>query len=184
MTLSPGFGPERFDAVALQLNARVHAVTPLATFDVIHGPDSYCCASWRLNNCGARELFVEQPGSKISPFTLRLGVYFQDAETVTAGSDGKAAALQALITHRSVLQALGARCTFTPGSGTRDDRVFGWSEQDLTEWLTSASENRDLVWLWDFRKGEPDPQQLEAVLAALHPIWISWNALARLKEED
>src|SRR5688572_5215426 len=47
MTITSGFGLERFDAVSLQLNARVSAVTPSATFDVSHGPDAYRCASWR-----------------------------------------------------------------------------------------------------------------------------------------
>ena len=179
--ITEGFGRERFDSVAHQLHSRVGAAIPAETFDIIHGSDNYACASWRLNQCGARELFVEQPGSAIAPFILRVGIYFQDAVRATAGDNGSA--FGALATHRPALQALGACCTFTPASGTRDDRVFGWSDQHLTEWLTGASDNRDLVWLWDFRKGEPELQKLEEVLTALHPVWLSWNALPRLKEE-
>ena len=188
MTITPGFTVERFDAVVLQLNARVSASTPSATFHVNHGPDGYRCASWRINEYAARELFVEEPGSTIAPFILRVGIYFQDAELATSAPNRKAAAFSALTAQRQALQALGARCTFTPGSDTRDDRVFGWSDQDLTDWLTSASANRDLVWLWDLRKGEPELQQVKAVLAALHPVWLSWNALMPLvpleEEED
>jgi len=91
--------------------------------------------------------------------------------------------LTALTTHRPALQAFGASCTFTPESGTRDDQVFGWSDQDLTEWLTSASDNRDLVWRWDFRNGEPELEQLANVLATLHPVWLAWNALGKSEEE-
>ena len=185
--MTSGFDLERFDAMALQLNARVSAETPSATFHVNHGSDGYRCASWRINEYAARELFVEEPGSRIAPFILRVGIYFQDAELATSKPDAKTAAISALTTHRPGLKALGVRCTFTPGSDTRDDRSFGWSDQDLTEWLTSTSDHRDLVWLWDLRKGEPDLQQVENLLVALHPVWLAWNALMplpRLEEDD
>ena len=83
----------------------------------------------------------------------------------------------ALTTHRTALEALGVSCTFTPGSATRDDTVFTWSDRDLTDWLVGTCDNRDLVWRWDFRKGAPAEQQFEDVLVALLPVWVAWNSL-------
>jgi hypothetical protein len=177
MTIASALTPERFDALAHQLTARVNAVVPAATLELAHDDNGYCCASWRLHGRGERELFIEQPGSVIAPFILRVGVYFQDAPLVTARRDVLDAALEALTTHRTALEALGISCTFTPGSATRDDTVFSWSDRDLTDWLVGASDNRDLVWRWDFRKGAPAQQQLEDVLEALLPVWVAWNSL-------
>ena len=55
--------------------------------------------------------------------------------------------------------------------------MFSWTEAALTEWLAGTSDNRDLVWLWDFRKGAPAERQIEAVLMALLPVWVAWNSL-------
>ncbi len=73
---------------------------------------------------------------------------------------------------RGTRGALGISCTFTPGSATRDDTVFTWSDRDLTDWLVGTCDNRDLVWRWDFRKGAPAEQQFEDVLVALLPVWV------------
>ena len=171
------FTVERFDALAQELTARVTGFVPAATLHVVHESDAYCCASWQIRACGARELFVEQPGRAIAPFILRVGVYFQDSPFVTSQQPSQQVALDALTTHRAALQALGANCTFTKGSETRDDIVFDWSDQDLIKWLAKRSDNRDLVWRWDFSKGEPGVQQLEDILAALLPVWVVWNSL-------
>ena len=177
MTIVEEFAHERFDALAHQMTARIAGVVPAATLELAHDGNAYCCASWRLDGCGERELFIEQPGSVIAPFILRVGIYFQDAPLATAQREALAAAFKALTTHRTALEVLGISCTFTPGSETRDDTVFNWSDADLTEWLVGTSDNRDLVWLWDFRKGVPAVRQIEAVLRALLPVWVAWNSL-------
>lgn len=177
MLIGSPLTPDRFDAFARPLTARVVALAPTATVSIDHGADAYACASWRLDGRTDRELFVEQPGPAITPFILRVGIYLRDAGAMTARADALTAAFQALMAHRATLQALGARCTFTPGSRTRDDTVFGWSDRDLHEWLTAASAHRDLVWRRDLREGEPDVQKVGDVLAALVPLWHVWNSL-------
>jgi len=177
MTIRSEFTVERFDALVHEVTPRVRGPVPAATLEIVHESDLYCCASWRLNACGARELFIEQPGRAIAPCILRVGIYFQDSPVVTSQQVSHQAAFDALITHRATLRALGVCCTFTKGSETRDDTVFAWSDQDLTKWLTDKSDNRDLVGLWDFNKGEPGVQQLEDVLVALLPLWVVWNSL-------
>ena len=181
MRLVAEFSHEQFDALAHHMTARINGAVPAATLELTHDGNAYCCASWRLNGCGERELFIEQPGSAIAPFILRVGIYFQDSPFTTARREAMAAAFEALTTHRTALEALGISCTFTParspGSETRDDTVFSWADADLTEWLGGTSDNRDLVWLWDFRKSAPAERQIEAVLMALLPVWVAWNSL-------
>ena len=172
-----GFTPAPFDALAHRLTTRICQVVSAATLHLIHESDAYCCASWRLNERAERELFIEQPGSAVAPFILRVGVYFQDAPLTTAQAATRQVAFAALVNSRSILQPLGVSCTFTPGSGTRDDRVFGWSDTDLIEWLTGPSDNRDLVWRWDMRSDNPSEKFLEEVLSALLPVWVAWNSL-------
>ncbi len=122
-------------------------------------------------------MFLEQPGAVIAPFILRAGVYFQDAPVVAVQRGALRVAFESLATHRTAFETLGIGCTFTSGSDTRDDRVFGWSDEDLTEWFVGTSENRDLVRLWDLRNAAPDVNEIEEVLAALVPVWVAWNAL-------
>jgi len=172
-----GFAPAPFDALAHRLTTRICQVVPAAALHLIHESHEYCCASWILNGCAARELFIEQPGSAVSPFILRVGVYFQDAPLVTAQAAPRQVALAALVNSRAILQPLGVSCTFTPGSDTRDDRVFGWSDTDLIEWFTGPSDNRDLVWRWDMRSDNSSEKLLEEVLSALLPAWVAWNSL-------
>jgi len=168
---------QRFRNLAAQLTSRIRDAAPAAILHIEEHDNAYCCISWRLNRCRERELFVEQPGYVIAPPSLRVGIYFQDAQEVTARPDSRQAALEVLAQQRLLLQRLGVSCTFTSGSNTRDDRIFGWSDQELTEWLTSKSENRDLVWRWDLREGEPSPQQFDDVLVALLAVWVVWNSL-------
>jgi hypothetical protein len=171
------FTADRFEAIALQLTPRVRRVVPAAALHIYEGAHSYCCASWRIHGRAQRELFVEQPGSAIAPLILRVGIYFQDAPTATVQPGARHAALTTLAAHRLVLQEMDVSCTFTPGSETRDDVAFGWSDEDLIEWLSATSENRDLVWRCDLRQGEPSTQQLEERLSALLPVWLDWNSL-------
>jgi len=177
MKIVAEFSPERFDVLAHHMTARINGIVPAATLELAHDRNAYCCASWRLSGCAERELFIEQPGSAIAPFILRVGIYFQDAPRATARPEATAAALGALTTHRTALEPLGIGCTFTHGSDTRDNTVFSWTEAALTEWLAGTSDNRDLVWLWDFRTGAPAERQIEAVLMALLPVWVTWNSL-------
>jgi hypothetical protein len=177
MSIAPPLNPERFNAFAQQLVARVSALAPAAAVSIDHAADAYACASWRLDGRTDRELFVEQPGAAIAPLILRVGIYCRDAPAATALAEARTAAFEALTGHRATLQALGTHCTFTPGSRTRDDTVFGWSDRDLNEWLTAASAHRDLVWRRDLREGEPDVQKFGDVLVALVPVWLAWNSL-------
>ena len=172
-----GIAPPPFDALAHRLTTRICQVVPTATLHLIHESDAYCCASWRLNERAEREMFIEQPGSAVAPFILRVGVYFQDAPLATAQAAPRQVALAALVNSRAILQPLGVSCTFTPGSDTRDDRVFGWSDADLIKWLTGPSDNRDLVWRCDMHSDNPSETLLEEVLIALLPVWVSWNSL-------
>lgn len=167
----------RFEELAQQFSQRVRGVAPGATLHVDEEANDYCCISWRLDDCAERELFIEQPGSAIAPFMLRVGVYFQDAPSVTGEDGATAAALEALTRERASLQSLGAHCTFTERATTRDDEPFAWSDEDLVDWLHAASDHRDLVWLWDLRDGEPSMAQLDAVVVALLPVWLGWNSL-------
>jgi hypothetical protein len=144
---------------------------------VDEGDDEYWCMSWRLNDRADRELFVESPGPFVARDILRVGVYFRDAPDATARADGRATALRALTEQRDALEELGAACTFTPGSATRDDQAFGWRTPDLERWLTASCDNRDLVWRWDLRGGFPTASQLESVVRRLAPVWRTWNAL-------
>ena len=111
MKIVAEFSPERFDALAHHMSAPINGVVPAATLELAYDRNAYCCPSWRLNGCGERELFMEQPGSAIAPFILRVGIYFQDAPRVTARREAMAAALEALTTHRTALEALGISCT-------------------------------------------------------------------------
>ena len=173
------FSLERFEALAEQMTAVIIGLAPAASVELTNDGNGYCCVSWRLNGCGERELFIEQPGSTVAPFILRVGVYFQDAPLVTARREAMSAAFDALARHRTALEELGVNCTFTPGSGTRDDTVFGWTDSDLASWLTGSCNNRDLVSRWDFRQGAPAEPEIEAVLTALLPVWVAWNAIAK-----
>ena len=175
--MTTAMGVDRFEALAQPLTRRVRSIAPGATLHVEEESNDYCCVSWRLDDCAERELFIEQPGSAIAPFMLRVGVYFQDAPSVTGEEGATAAALEALTRERAALQALGAHCTFTEGAMTRDDEPFAWSDEDLVDWRHSASDHRDLVWLWDLRDGEPSVAQLDAVLIAMLPVWLGWNSL-------
>jgi len=172
-----GFAPSPFDALAHRLTTRICQVVPAATLHLIHESHEYCCASWRLNERAERELFIEQPGSGVAPFILRVGIYFQDAPLTTAQAATREVALAALMNSRAILQPLGVSCTFTRGSDTRDDRVFTWSEADLIEWLTGQSNNRDLVWRCDMRSDNPSETLLEEVLSALLSVWVTWNSV-------
>jgi hypothetical protein len=124
-----------------------------------------------------RELFIEQPGSAIAPSRLRVGIYFVDAVQATATPAAGVRAFEALRDHRPVLQTLGVTPVLTSGSLTRDDRDLGWSDRELTEFLTGPSEHRDLVWLWDLSQGEPASLRLREVLSALAPVWVAINAI-------
>jgi hypothetical protein len=135
------------------VDAVVRRDTPEATHHVDAGHGDYWCLSWRIDDRAGRELFVEYPGRGIAPDVLRVGVYFQDAATASATPAALEVALGSLTAHRDVLQALGAACTFTPGTSTRDDYVFTWATPDLRRWLTASCANRDLVKRWHVRAG-------------------------------
>ena len=69
--------------------------------------------SWRLGNRGARELFVEQAGREVTPFDLRVGIYFADSVTATSDPIALSVAMDALPRARTTLKPLGVLPTFT-----------------------------------------------------------------------
>jgi hypothetical protein len=159
------------------VDAVVRRDTPEATHHVDAGHGDYWCLSCRIDDRAGRELFVEYPGRGIAPDVLRVGVYFQDAATASATPAALEVALGSLTAHRDVLQALGAACTFTPGTSTRDDYVFTWATPDLRRWLTASCANRDLVKRWHVRAGVPSANDIRAVISELAPVWRAWNSL-------
>jgi hypothetical protein len=159
-----------------ELTKLVRGFVPEATSHLEVDPGGYFCASWRVHGRDTRELFVEHAGPDVPPCVVRVGVYFADAPAAVRDANAYRKAFQALSEARPALQALNAMLTFTPGSATRDDVRYGWTDGDLRDWLTRSSDNRDLVWHWDLRSGLPSLQQVEAPLAALVPVWHAWNS--------
>jgi hypothetical protein len=172
--MAPDLDPR---ALADALTATVYRDVPSAALDVQHEDDDYWCISWRINNNADRELFVEHPGPSIAPGVLRVGVYFRDAPDASATATRRTRTLEALTEQRDALTALGAVCTFTSGSSTRDTDTVAWQTHDLVHWLTVSCANRDLVWRWDLEAGPPTVEQLISVLHSLVPVWRRWNSL-------
>ena len=164
-------------SVAEKLTAMVRREVPSASLHEVEGDDGYWCLSWRLNDRAERELFLEIPERSVAPDVLRVGVYFEDAPAATGTAKARTAALEVLTARRNALEKLGAVCTFTPGSSTRDDFAFTWQTPDLDRWLTASCANRDLVWRWDLRAGAPAPDHLTSVVEELAPVWRVWNSL-------
>jgi hypothetical protein len=173
----PELNLERFEAMVPAQIRLVRAFATDAICDIEKGPHGYFCVSWVLGDRGARQLFVEQAGQQVTPFDLRVGIYFADSVHATRDSRALSLALDALLKSRSALKALGVVPTFTQAFGTRDTTRYGWSDEELREWLTKVSPNRDLVWLWDLQTGEPADREIDAALTALAPVWLAWNSL-------
>lgn len=169
---------ERFEGLFRPLTHRIRHFAPRATCSLSEGPHGYFCISWYLNHAEARQLFVEQAGSRVTPFELRVGIYFADVLEVTQQPLALQTALEALLNARATLQPLGVVPTLTQASGNpRDPIRMGWTEAELRDWLTRPCPNHDFVWLWDLHQGEPSDQQIESVLVTLIPVWQAWNAL-------
>ena len=164
-------------ALVAPLTAAVQREALRATVHVEQDDGEYWCVSWRINHRADRELFVEYPGHGIAPSVVRIGVYFRDAADATATDGCQQMALEALASRRDALTALGATCTFTFGSTTRDDQTFAWHSSELERWLRAPSAHRDLVVRWDLHEGLPSMHQLERIVQTLAPIWRIWNAL-------
>jgi hypothetical protein len=173
----PAFNIERFEAMVPAQTRLVRGFAPEAVCEIEKGSHGYFCASWVIGDRGARQLFVEQAGWQVTPFDLRVGIYFADSVRATSDPRAMSLALDALLTARTALQALGVVATFTHEYGTRDTTRYGWTDEDLREWLTKASPNRDLVRLWDLQNGEPSDGEINTALTALAPVWLAWNSL-------
>ena len=169
----------RLESGMAALTAQVRDAAPHATTHLEEQSDGYFCWSWRLDGRASRELFIEQAGREVPPFVLRVGVYFGDVVQATSRPAALEIAFDALVNARPGLQGIGASLTFTPGAATRDDRRFGWSDDDLRAWLTDDSANRDLVWLWDLQNGLPTQADVELAVSQFLPVWKAWNDLGR-----
>src|SRR4051794_28373439 len=75
---------ERFEAMVPALTRLVEGFAPDATCDIEKGAHGYFCASWVLGDREARQLFVEQAGRQVTPFDLRVGIYFADSVRATS----------------------------------------------------------------------------------------------------
>src|SRR5688572_28980786 len=128
------FNIERFEAMFPVQTRLVRRYAPDAHCNLQQGPHGYFCASWTIGDRGARELFVEQAGRQVTPFDLRVGIYFADAVPATMEPQALAAALDALVNSRATLQPLGVVPTFTQVRGTRYTTRYGWKDEELREW--------------------------------------------------
>jgi len=171
------FNVDRFEAMVPAQTRLVRGFAPEATCEIEKGLHGYFCASWVIGDRGARQLFVEQAGRQVTPFDLRVGVYFADSVQATSQPRALAVALDALLKARTALQALGVVPTFTQADGTRDTTRYGWTDDDLRDWLTKLSAHRDLVRLWDLHTGVPSEDEIHDALTALAPVWVTWNSL-------